>query len=125
MKKLNTKKLEELLTFYGNIQYCQNLRNSENFVENILNIDETIDIVLHSPEAGVEYTAATVAAEEVPYFLGIKAMPGGLATPFQRWLAWNVVKKYKEPTTTSKERSERVVKKINDRRARRAQRSHD
>lgn len=93
MKTLDLVTLMNGLEAFGNIKYYQNLQSSLNFVENVLNIDETIDIILYSPDAGVEYSAATVAAEEVPYYLGTKAMPGGLATPFQRFLGWKVVKK--------------------------------
>lgn len=69
------------------------MKSSENFVEEVLNFDGSIDVVLHSPEAGVDYTAVTVTAKEVPYYLGTKAMPGGMATPFQRYLGWKVAKK--------------------------------
>lgn len=81
------------LEAFGNIKYYQNLQGSENFVENILNFDGSIDVILYSSEAGTDYTAASVAAEEVPYYLGTKAMPGGVATPFQRYLGWRVAKK--------------------------------
>lgn len=90
---LNLIKLMKDLESFGNIKYYQNLQGSENFVENILDIDGNIDIIMYSPDAGTDYTAATVAAEEVPYYLGTKAMPGGVATPFQRFLGWKVAKK--------------------------------
>lgn len=121
---LNLERIEETLKFFGDIKYYQNFKTSENFVEEVLNFDGSIDVIMHSPEAGVDYVAVTVTATEVPYYLGTKAMPGGVATPFQRYLGWKVLNKYKEPTP-SKERTEKVVKRINDRRARRAQRSHD
>ena len=93
MKTLNLVKIEEALKFFGDIKYYQNMKISENFVEEVLNFDGSIDIIMYSPDAGTDYTAATVAAEEVPYYLGTKAMPGGVATPFQRFLGWKVVKK--------------------------------
>lgn len=93
MKTFDLTKLMKDLEFFGDIQYSKNLQNSENFVENVLDIDGNIDIIMYSPDAGTDYTAATVAAEEVPYYLGTKAMPGGVATPFQRYLGWKVVKK--------------------------------
>ena len=86
MKNLDLTKLMKALEAFGNIKYYQNLQGSENFVENILNFDGSIDVILYSSEAGTDYTAASVAAEEVPYYLGTKAMPGGVATPFQRYL---------------------------------------
>lgn len=90
---LNLVTLMKDLDFFGNIKYVQNIKSSENFIEETLNFDGSIDIVLYSPEAGVEYTAVTVTAKEVPYYLGTKAMPGGMATPFQRFLGWKVAKK--------------------------------
>lgn len=93
MKTLDLTKLMKALEAFGNIKYYQNLQNSLNFVENVLDIDGNIDIIMYSPDAGTDYTAATVAAEDVPYYLGTKAMPGGVATPFQRYLGWKVVKK--------------------------------
>lgn len=93
MKTLNLIKLMKDLEFFGDIKYYQNMKSSENFVEEVLNFDGSIDVVLHSPEAGVDYTAVTVTAKEVPYYLGTKAMPGGVATPFQRFLGWKVAKK--------------------------------
>ena len=93
MKNLDLTKLMKALEAFGNIKYYQNLQGSENFVENILNFDGSIDVILYSSEAGTDYTAASVAAEEVPYYLGTKAMPGGVATPFQRYLGWRVAKK--------------------------------
>lgn len=81
------------LEAFGNIKYYQNLQGSENFVENVLDIDGNIDIIMYSPEAGVDYTAVTVTAEKVPYYLGTKAMPAGMATSFQRFLGWKVAKK--------------------------------
>lgn len=93
MKTLNLVKIEETLNYFGNIKYYQNMKKSENFVEEVLNFDGSIDIIMYSPDAGTDYTAATVAAVDVPYYLGTKAMPGGVATSFQRFLGWKVVKK--------------------------------
>lgn len=91
--KTNLVTLMKDLDFFGNIKYVQNIKSSENFIEETLNFDGSIDVIMHSPEAGVDYVAATVTATEVPYYLGTKAMPGGVATPFQRFLGWKVAKK--------------------------------
>ena len=58
-----------------------------------MQFDGSIDIILHSSDAGVDYIASTVEAKEIQYYLWAKAMPGGVATPFQRWLGWEALKK--------------------------------
>lgn len=97
------KRLEEKLIFFGNIQHCQNLQNDERFVDNHFNFEEGKVVVFCYGrtwrDLGEIVGEASVPWEGVPYLIGKKDFPVGMATPLQRHLAWRVVERYKKVMT--------------------------
>lgn len=94
-------KLEKDLEFFDNILYCKELMRSHLFLR--ITIDEDCDariLCLYDQysfeDSGEYWCKGLVPYEGIPYLLGKKPLPVGLACSTQISLAKKLVKRYKE-----------------------------